>query len=135
MPTKALFGIGEGLSEQQLDHERVRASMDKESARLREEAAAGDRKRGYNSMRAEEVTAEDMEAYYLTKRRADDPMAAMGGMGDGELLEHEGEANGHAANGSNGDGELRASGFDRSRATGRARDDLHRPADMDMDGV
>ena len=37
---------------------------------------ADDRKRGYNSTTAIDVTAEDMEAYRIKKAKRDDPMAA-----------------------------------------------------------
>jgi len=36
-----------------------------------------ERKRKYNSMEAENETAESMEAYYRSKARDDDPMAGL----------------------------------------------------------
>lgn len=45
----------------------------------RDAAAGGDRKRGYNSFKANDsqATAEDMEAYRLKRARIEDPLAAM----------------------------------------------------------
>lgn len=84
VPTRTLYGIGEGLAESTLDSERLKAALAKEQARLRDASMAeaggkdgGGKKRGYNSMAADSVTAEDMEAYYMSKRREDDPMAKM----------------------------------------------------------
>lgn len=48
---------------------------------------ASDRKRGYNSMSAVDVTAEDMEAYRLKKSKREDPMALVSSE---ELLPYEG---------------------------------------------
>lgn len=89
VPTRTLYGIGEGLASAELDGARLQAALARE--RERQEladgggggagtgggGAQGGTKRGYNSMAADSVTAEDMEAYYMRKRRADDPMAQM----------------------------------------------------------
>ena len=51
------------------------AAMEKEESSVVE---MDDRKRGYHSMKADDGKApndEQMEAYYLKKRRTDDPMA------------------------------------------------------------
>ena len=49
-------------------------------------AAADDRKRGYNSMQAVDVTLEDMEAYRLKKTKREDPMAHL--LSSDEVLEY-----------------------------------------------
>jgi pre-mRNA-processing factor SLU7 len=74
---RALYGTGEGLGDAPLDAEKLKAAMAAEAKRKGAGAAGGgdDRKRKYNSMQAEEVTAESMEAYYRSKSRGDDPMA------------------------------------------------------------
>lgn len=75
---RALYGTGEGLGDAPLDAEKLKAAMAAEAKRRVEGAAgADDRKRKYNSMQAEEVTAESMEAYYRSKARGDDPMAGV----------------------------------------------------------
>jgi pre-mRNA-processing factor SLU7 len=57
-------------------------------------AEADDRKRGYNSTTAIDVTAEDMEAYRLKKAKRDDPMAAFAD--SEELLDYDGGGGGAA---------------------------------------
>jgi pre-mRNA-processing factor SLU7 len=60
-----------------LDEEKLRAALRKQRAAERERVETDERKRKYNSLAGgEQVTAEDMEAYRLTRARADDPMAA-----------------------------------------------------------
>jgi len=77
---------GDAGDDTPLDAAKVQAAL----AKLRAEAAAraaseyedapSERKRKYNSLAAEaepSLTAEDMEAYRLSKERANDPLAAM----------------------------------------------------------
>lgn len=75
-PSAGLWGseVEEGL---QLDPAKLKAALAKHlAAREAGDQAVDDRKRGYNSLRGDdvEVTAEDMEAYRLTKDRGDDPL-------------------------------------------------------------
>lgn len=77
----------------ELDDEALRAAIKRQDQAEREAVAAADeRKRGYNSLRSNDVhvTEEDMEAFRLKRARGDDPMAAFanGKAGDGgyELL-------------------------------------------------
>ena len=75
---RALYGTGEVLGDAPLDQDKLKAAMAAEVARREQGApAVDDRKRKYNSMQAEEVTAETMEAYYRSKARAEDPMAGL----------------------------------------------------------
>ncbi|CAG9466178.1 unnamed protein product [Pedinophyceae sp. YPF-701] len=69
----------------ELDPEKVKEALRRHEER--EKAAAegrDDRKRGYNSLREEQMTQEDMEAYRLKRVRADDPMARPAGGGGGQ---------------------------------------------------
>lgn len=81
VPIKTLFGIGEALAEQELDSSKLAAALERERQRHAADGGGGERKRAYNSMAADETTAEDMEAYYLAKRRTEDPMAKLQGEG------------------------------------------------------
>mmetsp|Transcript_35667 Transcript_35667/g.78383 ORF Transcript_35667/g.78383 Transcript_35667/m.78383 type:complete len:606 (+) Transcript_35667:424-2241(+) len=74
---RALYGVGADLgAETPLDEAKVRAEMAAQKAREKAIASNVDeRKRKYNSMDADETTAEKMEAYYRNKARGDDPMA------------------------------------------------------------
>ena len=66
--------MNEELGETPLDEAKVKAAM--AAAKERDAAATSDdRKRKYNSMAADDTSAEAMEAYYRSKARADDPMA------------------------------------------------------------
>mmetsp|Transcript_26005 Transcript_26005/g.70372 ORF Transcript_26005/g.70372 Transcript_26005/m.70372 type:complete len:567 (+) Transcript_26005:77-1777(+) len=80
-PVKSMYGIGEALADRALDKEGIRKALERERKRQRDGGDKGDaegaKRGGYNSMREETVTAEDMEAYYMSKRRTDDPMANM----------------------------------------------------------
>ena len=74
LPHRMLFGMNEELGETPLDEAKVKAAM--VAARERDAVATSDdRKRKYNSMTADDTSAEAMEAYYRSKARADDPMA------------------------------------------------------------
>mmetsp|Transcript_7398 Transcript_7398/g.12482 ORF Transcript_7398/g.12482 Transcript_7398/m.12482 type:complete len:578 (-) Transcript_7398:72-1805(-) len=74
MEQRSLFGSGESLGETKLDESKVRAAVAAEKANANS-VVMDERKRKYNSMTADETTAEGMEAYYRNKARADDPMA------------------------------------------------------------
>jgi pre-mRNA-processing factor SLU7 len=73
-----------------LGHAQVREAVRKQEEWQRRDhtAEADDRKRGYNSTTAIDVTAEDMEAYRLKKTKRDDPMAAFAD--SEELLDYDG---------------------------------------------
>ena len=77
-PSTGLWGseVEEGL---QLDPAKLKEAIKKAEARERAGVEADDRKRGYNSLAANDtdVSAEDMEAYRLAKGRDDDPLAAI----------------------------------------------------------
>mmetsp|Transcript_17315 Transcript_17315/g.58791 ORF Transcript_17315/g.58791 Transcript_17315/m.58791 type:complete len:374 (-) Transcript_17315:58-1179(-) len=83
--------FGESEATPQLDEERLREAVEREKDFQRravggERGSAEDRKRRYNSMEEVEMTKEGMEAYRLTRRRAEDPMADM--LGSETLLEY-----------------------------------------------
>ena len=60
-----------------LDEEKLRAALRQQQAAKRERVETDERKRKYNSQAGGgEVSAEDMEAYRMTRVRGDDPMAA-----------------------------------------------------------
>ena len=82
-PTKQLYGLAEDLGEHALDEAKVKAAIAREKKRG-SEVERDDRKRKYNSAQADDMGAEEMEAYHRTKLRADDPMA---NYQDGELTE------------------------------------------------
>eukprot|EP00887_Chlorella_sp_A99_P007525 scaffold2.g7525.t1 len=80
-PTAGLWGseVEEGL---QLDPAKLAEALKRQRRReaaAEEEGQADDRKRRYNSLAADDagVSAEDMEAYRMTKERGDDPLAAI----------------------------------------------------------
>ena len=59
-----------------LDEAKLKAAMARQRAFDAAKAEPDERKRKYNSLAGgEEVSAEDMEAYRVTRVRADDPMA------------------------------------------------------------
>lgn len=59
-----------------LDEEKLKAALKKQRAANAEKAQTDERKRKYNSLGADkELSAEEMEAYRMTRARADDPMA------------------------------------------------------------
>ncbi len=58
-----------------LDEEKLKEARRKQRAFQKGKVETDDRKRKYNSMEGAEVTKEDMEAYRMEKRHADDPMA------------------------------------------------------------
>ena len=66
-----------------LDEAKVKAAIAREKKRGAE-VERDDRKRKYNSAQADDMGAEEMEAYHRTKLRADDPMA---NYQDGDLTE------------------------------------------------
>ena len=74
LPSRSMYGMAEELGEQALDEAKVRAAMAAEAER-KKGFEADDRKRKFNSMESDEVSAEAMEAYHRSKHRADDPMA------------------------------------------------------------
>lgn len=80
-PSKDVWG--EAAAEQELDEAKLKEAIKKQ--RLQAMGQDGDeRKRKYNSLGGEEeVTAEDMEAYRLTKQRMEDPMLAFKKKDDG----------------------------------------------------
>lgn len=62
----------------ELDEEKLKAALKKQRAAQAAKAELDDRKRKYNSLAGgEEVTPEEMEAYRMTRSRADDPMAKL----------------------------------------------------------
>eukprot|EP00271_Cylindrocystis_brebissonii_P005114 TRINITY_DN17059_c0_g1_i1.p1 TRINITY_DN17059_c0_g1~~TRINITY_DN17059_c0_g1_i1.p1 ORF type:complete len:547 (+),score=149.52 TRINITY_DN17059_c0_g1_i1:120-1760(+) len=65
----------------QLDKKKLRAALRKEEEKGREEK--DERKRKYNVTYSNDVTAEDMEAYRLTRTHYDDPMKDFVGTDDG----------------------------------------------------
>lgn len=70
-----------------LDEEKLNEARRKQREHLRGKVETDDRKRKYNSMRADaEVTKEDVEAYRLEKRHAEDPMANFKGGEDDEFV-------------------------------------------------
>ena len=80
--SSALYG--EADANIALDSEKVHEA--KKKLKESEQTQNDDRKRKYNSVGADvDVTAEDMEAYRMTKGRTDDPMAKLG---SDELLEY-----------------------------------------------
>lgn len=61
-----------------LDEQKLKAALKKQRAAAADKAETDERKRKYNSLAGgEEVTPEEMEAYRMTRMRADDPMAKM----------------------------------------------------------
>ncbi|KAL1512211.1 hypothetical protein AB1Y20_005474 [Prymnesium parvum] len=74
-PSRAMYGMAEELGDN-LDEAKVQAAIRAEKER-KASAVVDERKRKFNSMKSDEVTAEEMEAYHRSKARADDPMAAM----------------------------------------------------------
>ena len=73
-PQSSLYGLAEELGERELDDAKVRAAIKAE--RERKASVVGDeRKRKYNSMESDGVSAEAMEAYHREKARDNDPMA------------------------------------------------------------
>ena len=62
----------------ELDEEKLKAALKRQRAAQAAAAEVDDRKRKYNSFAGgEEVTPEEMEAYRMTRARADDPMAKL----------------------------------------------------------
>ncbi|BDA42492.1 Pre-mRNA-splicing factor SLU7 [Coccomyxa sp. Obi] len=62
----------------ELDEEKLKAALKRQRAAQAAAAELDDRKRKYNSFAGgEEVTPEEMEAYRMTRARADDPMAKL----------------------------------------------------------
>mmetsp|Transcript_18797 Transcript_18797/g.22533 ORF Transcript_18797/g.22533 Transcript_18797/m.22533 type:complete len:562 (-) Transcript_18797:439-2124(-) len=68
---------GTDVEEVDLDPEKLKEALAKARAEEKEEVERDERKRKYNSNASVEVTEEEMEAYRMTKRRADDPLAEM----------------------------------------------------------
>lgn len=67
-----------------LDEEKLKAARKKQREFQKAQVETDDRKRKYNSMSEAEVTKEDIEAWRLEKRHAEDPMA---NFKDDELME------------------------------------------------
>lgn len=85
-----VWGDAAPAADEELDPEKVKAALKKLEKEQREaEAAGGDeRKRKFNSVADDgdgqgSVSAEEMEAFRLMKRRAEDPAAAFGAGTDG----------------------------------------------------
>lgn len=57
-----------------LDEEKLKAARKKQREFQKTQVETDDRKRKYNSMSEAEVTKEDMEAYRMEKRHAEDPI-------------------------------------------------------------
>jgi pre-mRNA-processing factor SLU7 len=74
--TAAVDLYGEVLNPE-LDPEKLKKALKEAKKRSRHAEDTDERKRKYNSLSAGtyEVSAEDMEAYKMSKARADDPMA------------------------------------------------------------
>lgn len=67
----------------ELDEDKLRAAMKKQKAFESGAIETDDRKRKFNSLAGnEEVTPEEMEAYRMSRHRADDPMAKYLAAGD-----------------------------------------------------
>lgn len=62
-----------------LDEEKLKAARKKQREFQQAQVETDDRKRKYNSMSEAEVTKEDIEAYRMEKRHAEDPMANLKG--------------------------------------------------------
>jgi pre-mRNA-processing factor SLU7 len=73
----AVWG-SEHAEDVELDEDKLKAALKKQDALNRAAVQTDDRKRKFNSLAGaqEEVTPEEMEAYRMTRTRADDPMAA-----------------------------------------------------------
>ena len=73
----AVWG-SEHAEDVELDEDKLRNALKKQSVLSRAAVETDDRKRKFNSLAGaqEEVTPEEMEAYRMTRARADDPMAA-----------------------------------------------------------
>lgn len=65
---------GENLAPE-LDTKKLAKALQKADKQQRKAFERDERKRKYNSLREDDVTAEEMEAYRMKKVRADDPMA------------------------------------------------------------
>ncbi len=69
---------GTDVGDVTLDEEKLKAALKMERAAQAAAVEKDERKRKYNSLAGgEEVTAEEMEAYRMTRARADDPMAKL----------------------------------------------------------
>jgi pre-mRNA-processing factor SLU7 len=87
----AVWGDAAPADDEELDPEKVKAALKKLQKEQQEADAAGgdERKRKFNSVGEAEggegggVSAEEMEAFRLMKRRAQDPAAAFAGNGSG----------------------------------------------------
>lgn len=62
-----------------LDEEKLKAARKKQWEFQRAQVETDDRKRKYNSMSEAEVTKEDLEAYRMEKRHAEDPINSFKG--------------------------------------------------------
>jgi len=65
---------GENLAPE-LDEKKLRKALRKAEKKEKKRHERDERKRKYNSLASDDVTAEEMEAYRIKKVRADDPMA------------------------------------------------------------
>jgi len=84
-PTSSAL-YGEADQSQSFDQEKLKAAKDRLEKLNRDSFQSDDRKRKYNSVDAGvDVTAEDMEAFRMTKIRSDDPMNKLN---KDELLEY-----------------------------------------------
>lgn len=66
--------FGEANAAKQLDEKKLQEALQRAEGSANGSKAEA-KKRGYNSMSAAEVTAEDMEVYRMKKAKAEDPMA------------------------------------------------------------
>lgn len=84
-PTSSAL-YGEADQSQSFDQEKLKAARERLEKKNHDSFQSDDRKRKYNSVDAEvDVTAEDMEAFRMTKNRTDDPMSKLK---NDELLEY-----------------------------------------------
>lgn len=65
---------GENMAPE-LDEKKLRKALKRANRKERKKFDSDERKRKYNSLESDNVTAEEMEAYRMTKVRANDPMA------------------------------------------------------------
>jgi len=72
---RKLYGYDE-TSEVEIDPKKLKLALKRQKAAAKAHDETDDRKRKYHSLKVDDdVTAEDMEAYRMTKMRKDDPMA------------------------------------------------------------
>ncbi|KAK3286028.1 hypothetical protein CYMTET_6391 [Cymbomonas tetramitiformis] len=85
IPKRVTWGT-EVEEDVEIDAEKLKKALAKEKQLQDEDVETDERKRAYNNKHSVEVTEEEMEAYRLTKKRREDPLAefkASGGGSDG----------------------------------------------------